>query len=50
MDGLLCAPGSPREVRALAAALEEGPLDEESCQYLVDLAALAEGRARLAGS
>jgi hypothetical protein len=47
MDGLLCAPGTPEELSALVAALDEGPLDEESCQYLVDVAALAEGRARL---
>jgi hypothetical protein len=50
MGGLLCAPASPGELRALAAALEAGPLDAESERYLVDLAALAEGRARLAGS
>jgi hypothetical protein len=49
MDGLLCAPGTPGELRALAAVLREGPLDEESQRYLVDLAALAEGRAALRG-
>jgi hypothetical protein len=47
IDGLLCAPGTPEEVRALARALEEGPLDQEEEQYLIDLAALHEGRATL---
>jgi len=47
IDGLLCAPGTPEEVRELARALEEGALDQEEEQYLIDLAALHEGRARL---
>src|SRR5438876_2749870 len=29
IDGLLCSPTTPREVEALAIALEAGPLDEE---------------------
>ena len=44
IDGLLCSPSTPQEVAALAAAMEEGPLDEEEETYLLDLAALAEGR------
>jgi len=47
IDGLLCAPGTPEEVRELAWALEEGPLDRQEEQYLIDLAALHEGRASL---
>lgn len=47
IDGLLCSPTTPREVKALSNALEEGPLDEEEEQYLIDLAALDEGRAVL---
>ncbi|MBK9963386.1 MAG: hypothetical protein IPP07_00210 [Holophagales bacterium] len=47
MDGLLCAPQTPREVASLCRALERGPLDEEEESYLVDLAALDEGRAMI---
>jgi len=47
IDGLLCSPTTPREVKALSNALEEGPLDEEEEQYLIDLAALDERRAVL---
>lgn len=47
VDGLLCAPGTPDQIDELAAALEEGPLDEEEEHYLINLAALAEGRVSL---
>jgi aryl-alcohol dehydrogenase-like predicted oxidoreductase len=46
-DGLLCAPGTPAELEALAAALEQPPLSEEEQQYLIDLADLMTGRATL---
>jgi hypothetical protein len=48
LDGLLCSPTTPEEVASLAAALEEGPLDAEEEKYLVDLAMINEGRAKLA--
>jgi|KBSSwiStaDraftv2_1062776.scaffolds.fasta_scaffold05768_13 hypothetical protein len=47
IDGLLCSPTTPREVKDLSSALEEGPLDEEEEKYLIDLAALDEGSAVL---
>jgi hypothetical protein len=47
VNGLLCSPDTPREVDALCRALEQGPLDEEEEQYLIDLAKLHEGRAAL---
>jgi hypothetical protein len=47
VNGLLCSPETPRQVDALCRAVERGPLDEEEEQYLVDLAALHEGRAVL---
>jgi hypothetical protein len=47
IDGLLVAPGTPAEVAALAAALEKGPLDDEEQAYLIDLAAVAGGRAKV---
>jgi hypothetical protein len=47
VDGILCSPLSPDEVRGIARALAEGPLTEEEQAYLVDLAALADGRATL---
>lgn len=47
LDGLLCSPSTPEEIAGLAAALEEGPLDAEEEKYLMDLALLNEGRARL---
>ena len=47
IDGLLCSPETPLEVKALANALEEGPLDEEEQEYLIGLASLNEGRASL---
>ena len=47
IDGLLCSPTTPREVKDLSSALEEGPLVEEEEKYLIDLAALDEGSAVL---
>lgn len=47
IDGLLCSPGTPKDVEALADALDEGPLDDEENNYLLDLATLEQGRATL---
>ena len=47
LDGLLCSPSTPEEIAELSVALEEGPLDAEEENYLIDLARLNEGRARL---
>lgn len=47
VNGLLCSLGTPRHVDALCRAVEQGPLDEEEEQYLVDLARLHDGRAVL---
>ena len=47
VDGLLCSPATPDQIDQLAAALEEGPLEEEEAHYLINLAALAEGRVSL---
>jgi hypothetical protein len=48
LHGLLCSMRETRHVADLAGALARGPLDEEEQQYLVDLCALAEGKAQLA--
>jgi hypothetical protein len=47
MDGLLIALKSPSEVAALAAALAQGPLSEEEERYLMDVAGVARGEARV---
>jgi hypothetical protein len=47
LDGLLIAPGTPKELHALAEALEKGPLDEEEQTYLMHAARVAQGRARV---
>jgi hypothetical protein len=47
LDGLLCSPGTPAEVEALAKAMAKGPLDEEQQQHLVNLALLACGDAQV---
>jgi hypothetical protein len=47
IDGLLCSPSTPQEVEALGIALEEGPLDEEEENYLIDLGTLDQGRGEL---
>jgi aryl-alcohol dehydrogenase-like predicted oxidoreductase len=48
MDGILCAPQSPEQIRELADAMEEGPLEPEEEEHMIDLVALATGNARLA--
>ena len=47
MDGLLIALRSSAEVTALAAATERGPLTEEEEAYLMDVAGVAQGKARV---
>ncbi len=47
LDGLLIAPATPRQVAALAEALEKGPLDEEEQAYLMRVAQVAQGQARV---
>lgn len=47
MDGLLLALRTPVEVAALAAALEQGPLTEEEETYLMNVAGVARGEARV---
>jgi hypothetical protein len=48
LDGLLIALPYPRAVQDLADAMAKGPLDDEDRKYLLDLADLSEGRAKLA--
>jgi hypothetical protein len=48
MDGLLIGLRRPAEVAALAEALERGPLTEEEETYLMDVASVARGEARVA--
>jgi hypothetical protein len=50
IDGLLCSPSTPREIDALATAMEAGPVTDEERRYICDLADLSSGRARLAAS
>jgi hypothetical protein len=47
LDGLLIALRNRAEVSELAAAMERGPLTEEEEQYLMDVAAVARGEARV---
>jgi len=47
MDGLLIGLREPAQVAALAAALERGPLTEEEEAYLMDVATVARGDARV---
>jgi hypothetical protein len=47
LDGLLVAPATPAEVAGLAAALARGPLDDEEDQFLLNLALVARGGARV---
>jgi len=46
-DGILCALRDPRQVAALGRALASPPLDPDEERYLIDLARLATGKARL---
>jgi hypothetical protein len=48
IDGLLCSPSRPREIRDLADALATGPMEDEDRQYLLDLGELVRGAARVA--
>jgi hypothetical protein len=47
-DGLLIAPQTPGEVAAFTAALELGPLDDDEDNFLLNLALVASGGARVA--
>ena len=47
LDGLLCSVNTPAELDGLVQGLAQGPLEPAEEDYLVNLAALAEGRARL---
>jgi hypothetical protein len=47
VDGLLCAPQTPDQVTALVRALDEGPLEPDDENYLINLAALNDGRVTL---
>ena len=47
LDGLLVSLFAPEEVAALASALEQGPLDEEEEAYLMNVALVAQGKARV---
>jgi hypothetical protein len=50
IDGVLCAPRTPAQVQELLRALEEGALSPEQERYLLDLADLDQGRAKLDSS
>jgi hypothetical protein len=43
-DGLLCSPSTPEMVREMAEAMNEGPLDAEEEQYMIDLAQSAQAK------
>jgi aryl-alcohol dehydrogenase-like predicted oxidoreductase len=47
VDGILCAPRTPMQVRALVDALGRGPLTEDEHAYMCDVADLATGQAVL---
>jgi hypothetical protein len=47
LDGLLTSQRTPEEVRGLAAALEQGPLTEEEESYLIGVASVSRGDARV---
>jgi hypothetical protein len=47
IDGILCALRDPRQVAALGRALASPALDADEQRYLVDLAKLSTGKARL---
>jgi hypothetical protein len=48
VQGLLCAPQTPREVAALGEALEAGPLSDAEENFLINLASLDAGDTTLA--
>jgi hypothetical protein len=47
LDGVLCSPGTPAEVRSLVDAMRAGPLDADEREHMIDLALLASGGAEL---
>jgi hypothetical protein len=47
LDGLLTSQRTPQEIEGLAEALERGPLTEEEEAYLIDVASVARGDARV---
>jgi hypothetical protein len=49
LDGVLCAPNTPDQIDDLADAMARGPLTEEEQQYLLNLADIDAGHARLRG-
>jgi hypothetical protein len=50
MDGILCAPQRPKELRDLADAMERGPLEPDEEDHMIDLLALVTGDAHLDSS
>ncbi|MBI3725131.1 hypothetical protein HY251_14455 [bacterium] len=47
MDGVLCSLESEKHLTELAGALEKGPLAEDEVEYMIKLAALRSGQARI---
>jgi hypothetical protein len=48
IDGVLLAPKTPEELQGVAEALAKGPLTEEEQAYLMDVALIARGEAKVA--
>jgi aryl-alcohol dehydrogenase-like predicted oxidoreductase len=48
IDGLLMAPNTPEQLHELAQALKRGPLTEEEQAYLIDVALVGRGAAKVA--
>lgn len=48
IDGVLMAPKTPEELQGVAEALARGPLSEEAQAYLMDMALVARGKAKVA--
>jgi hypothetical protein len=44
LDGILCAPSTPAELKALVKGLERGPLSKAEAEYMRELGDLTEGR------
>jgi aryl-alcohol dehydrogenase-like predicted oxidoreductase len=47
IDGVLMAPKTPEELQGVAEALARGPLTEEAQAYLMDIALVARGKAKV---
>jgi hypothetical protein len=47
LDGLLVAPRTPRQLQGLIDALERGPVSRDEERYLIELARVSAGRAKL---